>query len=411
MTNQSLKFLGLFGFLFTSIAAWARPYNFEDVPIGERAFGMGGASVAVEGDVGNMFTNPATLASITSSQVSASLSAYARVDTRTGEYVSLFKSSLDNISRGGFMSMPSMVGGHVKAGPYQWGGAILVPFLFENSGTVNLNSSDLSSFESKFESVWMGAFISRQMGPWGMGLSIFYGSREFDEKFFFVTQSVSPSVIRFIENQSSVNGFVFVFGGTYQISDDLKVGLSLRPPAWGLGGTGSASDVQSGSTNDAQKQSFTATNFYPLPPKIAMGASYQVNSRLLIATDVNVYLPQKGNQSPTASGAFAYDSKAIANALFGFEWQTWEHMGIRMGYYTNLSAARSVSTVLSAINDKVHMFGGTAALIFRKDTGTISIGGYVQGGQGSSTSLTQTPTKVPRSNYVYGFVVGSNYKF
>jgi len=132
--SGSLATLLFLSSIFLEEPAWARNYNYQDVPLGERAFGMGSVSVALDGDVGNMFFNPATLARETSGQVSAALSAYTRVDGRSGTYVSLFQSMVDNVSQGGFVPIPSMVGGNMKAGPWTWGGSILVPYSYKTSG-------------------------------------------------------------------------------------------------------------------------------------------------------------------------------------------------------------------------------------------------------------------------------------
>lgn len=398
------------GTILLSWVAEARTYNYEDVPMGERSFGMGHACMALSGDVSNMFYNPATLAYGESSQVSASLSSYARTDTRTGEFVSLFRSAQDNISRGGFLAIPSMVGGNLKWDDWQWGGSILVPYMYSNSGTVELNAQDAASFESKFSTVWMGAFLARKYGNQNFGVSMFYASHEIDEKFFFVTTSVSPISIRFVERNTNSAGVVMILGGTYEYSDRLSLGYSLRAKPFVFGGSGEFSDATSGASTAATADQFQ-TKFLPIPTRASVGMAYKPRSDLTFAADLHLYVGATGNYKGDTNSLFNVDSRSIVNVMMGAEYFYWKDVGFRLGFFTNMSAAKEVATYLTALDDKVHMFGGTAAIVFDKPTGSISLGGYVEGGQGSSGTLDQSPHVTRRSNYIYGFVTGSNYKF
>jgi hypothetical protein len=396
--------------LTTSHFVSARNYNYEDIPLGEKSFGMGHACMAVPGDVANMYYNPATLAYIESSQVSASLSAYERIDTRTGAYVSLFQSARDNITRGGFVAVPSMVGGNLKWGAWQWGGAILIPSSFQNSGTVDINAKDAASFEAKYDSLWAGMFVARKWGKHNFGLSLFYANTEIDEKFFFITTSVSPVEIRFVNRSTSSSGLVAVLGGTYDVDEKWTIGYSLRTPGVAIGGDGEFADATSGALTNSAADSFKS-NFFPSPLRLSVGTAWRYSSLWLFAADLHFYGPASGNYSPSGNSLFQHDAKAIANVMLGAEYFAFPGIGFRIGFFSDMSAAKNVPTILTALDDKVHMFGGTAAVSFDKPTGSISLGGYVIGGQGSSPSLTQNPTTTRRSNYVYGFVVGSNYKF
>jgi len=371
---------------------------------------MGHASMALAGDVSNMFYNPATLAYVDSSQVSASLSTYARIDTRTGEFVSLFKSARDNIKRGGFLAIPSMVGGNMKWGNWQWGGAVLVPYMYSNSGTVELNSQDAAAFESQFNTVWLGAFLARKYGRHNFGLSLFYASHDVNEKFFFVTTSTNPISIRFVEKSTSSSATVAVLGATYDLSENWKIGYSARLKGFAIGGLGEYTDATSGSNTAATADSFFS-KFVPFPNRVSAGISNKVNNKLTLAADFHFYFPIKGNFKGDASALFNVDAKAVLNTMLGAEYFLSPTLGFRLGIYSNMSAAKTVPTYLTAIDDKVHMFGGTTAIVFEKPTGSISLGGYVIGGQGSSGTLSQVPTPTARSNYIYGFVVASNYKF
>lgn len=389
----------------------ARLYNYEDIPLGERAFGMGNANMAVPGDVGGIYFNPSILALNEHPQVSASLSAYARIDTRTGEYVSLFTSARDNISRGGFIAVPSMVGGNLRTGAWSWGGAVLVPTSFKNSGTNKTSKGGLSSFEGVVEATWLGAFAARRLNArHSFGIAFFYVSRSNQEKFLFLENPAAVEM-RFIEETYSSNGLVSVLGGTYEWRDNLRLGYSLRLPPWHWGGKGVFSDATSGVAQ--QNDETFRTTALPLPWRLSTGLAWQVNPKLLLAADLHFYGSLYENPSSSGHEAFLVSAHEVLNFALGAEYMGWPGIGLRMGIFSNFSSAGTLSRALSVLNDKVHMGGATAAIVFDKPTGSISLGGYVQGGQGVSTpvSLEQAGMLVPRSNYIYGFVVASTYKF
>ncbi len=393
------------------IFAEARLYNYQDVPIGERSFGMGSASMAVEGDTGNMYFNPAVLADSEFGQFSAALSSYARIDTRTGKYVSLFTSAKDNISRGGFVAIPSLVGGHVRSKGWVWGGVILVPESFSISGSLNIGPTDLAVFESSFGNVWMGAFASKRVNDrHRVGLSIFYNSVDSREKFSFFQTDTTPPTIRFVDQNYNGNGVVAIVGGVYDYSESVKIGYSLRSGTLLFAGTGHFGDISTESGSTAVSEDFKL-KFIPQPVRLSAGVAWQVDSKSLFAMDLHLYGTFNKNLSSLGQSAFKVSSKDILNVNVGYEYMGWKNFGLRIGVSTNFSSAKTLSQTLSAMNDRVNMVTGTAAAVFDGIAGTISVGGYIQGGQGSSIPIDDIGSLVPRSNYIYGFVVGSSYKF
>lgn len=409
--NRLIYRLSLVGFSLAATSAQARLYNYEDIPLGERAFGMGNTSMAVAGDVGGIFYNPSIMALSDHHQVSASLSAYTRIDTRTGKYVSLFSSAWDNLSRGGFVAVPSMVGGNFKTGNWTWGGAVIVPETFENSGTTEGEGGRFSSFEGVIKSTWVGAFLARKFREkYSFGIGVFYASRSSREKFLFLENPASVQ-LRFIEKGYKSNGIVVILGGAYEFNPRLRLGYSLRLPAWHWAGSGVYSDSVSG-TPQVSDEEFKTTGL-SIPARLSFGVSWQKNDKWLLAADLHVYAGYRKNLSSTNNAFFQVSAHEIANIGLGAEYMAWKTIGFRMGFFTNLSSAGELATTLSVLNDKVHMGGGTAAVVFQQPTGSISIGGYVQGGQGvsSPTEESQVGRLVPRSNYIYGFVVASSYKF
>lgn len=389
----------------------ARLFNYEDIPIGTRGIGMGNTGVALGDDIGAIFLNPATMAFNDGSQVSASASAYSRIDTRTGEFVSLFRSAADNITRGGFLSIPANVGGFVDKGEWNIGGAVFVPSAFENQGSLDINENYVADFESSSSDIWINVFASKQISKkaaWGLGL--FYVSRDFSEKFSYFDSGSGNLAITFEERQWGANGLVAVLGYTREANEKWRWGVSLRSPAWQWGGQGRIASQESGD-EESDERDF-ATQGLPLPIRLSSGFEYKWRPGRTFAADLHFYLPYKKSLDPEGISYFDVDLRAIPNLSFGYEHYFGETWAIRTGFFTNLTAARSVPGNVSAIHDKVHMFGATGALILASPAGEVVLGGWVQGGQGYSRSVNPANTsREPRSNYFYGMVIASSYKF
>ena len=407
---KSFLFLAVSLTLLTSVPAFSRIYNYQDIALGERSSGMGQVSMALVGDVGNAFFNPAVLSWSKGSQMCASLSAYERIDSRTGKFVSVFESALDNVKRGGFDSIPSMIGGHLQEGDWVWGGGVFVPTSFSTAGTQD-NGDKFFSYEGNSQDVWLNAFGSFKYNErTRFGVSFFYASKELREKFTTAVRSGGNIDARFEERYWSVNGMSVILGGVHILSDHLTLGWSLRPRVWQWGGTGQRSLIETG--NDTGVGSDFVPKFFPLAARISTGIAYRFSDDFLMAFDLHFYPGYSGNLSPDSEDEFKIDASPIANFGIGAEYFYSKGLGFRLGFNSNLSASRKLPPGMSAVVDKIHMGTGTAAIVLRTENGDLSIGGWASGGQGWTRRFDpENTTKTPRSLYLYGAVIGSTYKF
>jgi len=405
------KLLLLSAGVFSATQASARLYNYEDMPVGTRSAGLGNTGVAILDDVAGIYYNPAALGWAQGDQLSAGVSAYSRIDTRTGAYVSLFKSAADNVTRGGFLSVPSVVGGFFKKHDWVLGGAVFVPTAFVNSGTIDLETDSRASYESFIEDIWISGFASTPIDAKNsIGFGMYYVSRTASEKFSYVSKVSDVVQIEFIEKTWDVSGFTAILGYSRKESETLTWGASVRLPVLPFGSRGTLSNTESGSS-DLNSADFKPRG-YPMPARFSGGFSYSWREGRTFAMDLHIYTPMKMNLHPDNLSEFSIDLRSVPSLHFGYEHFLKKSFGVRVGYYTNMSAARGLPKGLSAIHDKVNMYGATATLVFAKDSGEVSLGGWAQGGQGRSYSVDPTKTgDVPRSNYFYGGVVASSYRF
>jgi hypothetical protein len=243
-----------------------------------------------------------------------------------------------------------------------------------------------------------------------LGFGLFYVSRSFNEKFTYLNNADEGLAIEFVEQIWDVNGALAIVGLTHNENENFIWSFSFRSPVWRWGGIGRLSNVESGAS-EINTLEFVPTSV-PLPMRLSTGVFYRVNSKNSISADLHFYFPYNKNIHPHKVPVFQIDLKPVVNVHLGYEYFFNQGFGMRTGFYTNMSASRAIGEQISAINDKVHMFGGTAALVFSKESGELVLGAWAQGGQGRARSVDPTVTgPVPRSNYFYGGVIASSYRF
>lgn len=395
---------------FTSFYLNARPYNYQDLPIGHRTASMGSAGIAVPDDLAAVINNPAMMSFQKETQISASMSSYTKVDVRNGNHVNLFSSAKDNLSEKTFRAIPTMVGGSLNTKGYSWGGGIFIPRFFQIEGTLDENSGNTASFTARDESVWIAAFIANKFKRTAWGATLAYVSVNNTENFSYIT-GTSTTQFQLTERSLETNAIVGILGLGYDLDSKWRVGMSFRTPFLVIGGKGSSLSATDTDANRAP-QVYEAENFSE-PMRLSLGVSYTASKRWLFALDLHGYTQQRYNLTNTQDLPYQMDAKPIINFAVGSEYWVWKYLMLRAGVFSNFSSARNVPSYSTAINDKVNLMGGSAALVIKRDTGEVSLGGYLMAGQGHVPDIlsNNTGTAIPRSVYFYGFTIASTFRF
>ncbi|MFZ9518913.1 MAG: hypothetical protein ACO3A4_00390 [Silvanigrellaceae bacterium] len=190
-----------------SRVAFAGPYNFSDVLIGDRAMGMGGAFAAVADDSSALHYNPAGLGFATSSNLSAAVNAF-QFTRKNYQNVFAGKESFYEDSQD---VIPSFTGGVINLGRFSDGlhGAFTLQNLSQQSANQNdfirlpelgvefLHRAEKSQTSELVFSVGAG---KRVLPNLSVGLSIGGRQLTFDQQQFQdVTQKVTPRNIKVID--------------------------------------------------------------------------------------------------------------------------------------------------------------------------------------------------------------------
>jgi hypothetical protein len=390
----------------------ARLYNYADMPLGERAAGMGMTSVASSSDVGDAYINPAAVADLHAPMIGASVSSYTRIDARTGDYVGLFDSVKDSLVRGSVESTPAFVGGNFNTKGWVWGGGIVMPSTLSFNGTLTPSNNKVVSYSAQSRTTQLLAFVSKRHGSFSYGASLAVGGITEEERFFKVTE-VEPNVVQNTEYYYSLNALTSAFGVVWDAAPGWRFGFSTSVPVMILGGDGSFNEIQSG-IDDQTAKKFELKD-HPFPIRMSLGVEWTPDPAWVFAGDVHFFTGVERDLAPSApNDLLSIKAKPIANLNLGVQWRGWSKVGLRAGVFSNLTSSTKKFSRYATLQDSVNMLGATMAVYFPTPNGSISLGGFIQGGQGRMADIGSEGAgvgNVPRSIYIYGAVLGSTYLF
>jgi hypothetical protein len=202
-------------------------------------------------------------------------------------------------------------------------------------------------------------------------------------------------------------------GVVWDASPGWRLGVSTSLPVRLLGGDGSFAEVRSGETDHTVKK--FSLDRHPFPMRFSAGVEWIPETAWTFAFDVHAYTGFTRNLAASAPySLLSVSAKPVVNLNLGVQWRGWSRVGLRAGLFTNFSSSKEKFSRYATLQDSVDMYGATAAIYFPTPNGSISIGGFMQGGQGKMTDLTAdggSVGTVKRTIYVYGAILGSTYLF
>lgn len=409
---------------------WSGPWNYESVIIGERIFGMAGTGIALGNEISSAYYNPAGLIASPGSSITMSGNLYSRIDISMEQKKSFFSSVRDQISQGGFVTIPAAWGGALKRKRWAVGGFVFIPDSFAYVGNYNIKTaSGLDArglVNTKDETSWYGLSWSfRLSDSFLFGSSLAYVSRGYNESNSVSSRNTSSNDVNqvTVARDFSSNSIVITTGFQYKIFEYWALGLVLRFPSMHLGGRGNyyRSDVRtiagtlqdtSGSARDLVKMSANTKQ----PAKIGFGIGYEKPKHFAIEFNINVYPAQRYFEFDTQDVAVnrEFYGSTTVNYRLGAEWYIYPRWVMRGGLFTNSSAARDPNPNINTFQSlKINFTGFSGTLSYETERATLSFGGYYQGGSGYGSLLNSDGLYYvyPRSEFYYTFLLSSTYHF
>lgn len=402
-----------------TINAHAGFSNYNSILPGDKSAGMGGAATALVGDVSSAsFYNPATLAELEGSAFSAAVGIYKKYDTVYGKEEDYTKAPL-RANIGFFRSLPASSGSMIRFGDYVACLSIVVPDYDNFKGDLKNTAEGVSTLSYVDESLWVGGSVAKKLDEQSsLGFTLYYTARNYTRSAQDRSYVGTDSKVFTSEKAIIQNALVPIVGYFYNYSNDLKLGVSLRIPAFPIQGTGSlyetySDSAVSGSTTNVSLDALSSP--IQIPGKLTFGWAYLYDPTLQLTGDLSVYEATSYPDLVTTSGSFiTYQHRQIANGSLGLEKSLTEWFKVRFGVFTNFSAHPDVDAVKNQEQpDKVDQLGFSANVIYIKDKKIgYTFGGYYSGGRGKSAQrIDQQYQVVTKTQHVFTMLVGTNFFF
>lgn len=377
--------------LFAAGNPRADEFHYNNILIGDRASGLGGAYTAISDDAAGLFYNPAGIVFTRDLQLSASANA---VHSTKLTYKDVLRGS--DWERESSNIVPNYFGITKKIGDNYFGFSYAVTdFEVEDQDSrftnipgvplfiININNNEKVT---KFGPSYAVALTEEL----NFGVTLYLHDRERDltnNQFIRLPGNIFEWNNIYFE--TSENGVEPVIGLIWSPSDDWSFGLSLRKTF--ISSSRSRTQVTCSSNASPLSQcipvggvpkdptTIRSSDERDLPLNVRVGAAYFPTPRLLYSADILYY-------EDTSSDAFS--AEEVINYAFGIEYYFNAEWALRAGYYTDNANTPEVSSGKFDQLDHVDLRGLSLSMTRFSKTSSITIGYAYSSGDGEAQVVT-----------------------
>lgn len=358
--------------------AGADEFHYNNILVGDRASGMGGAYTAVSDDPGGMYYNPAGIAYSAGKSLSASVNAYS-VSNRT------YKGVIggQDWKRTSSTLLPNFFGIIQPVGKVKLGFSYAVPDSNQEDQDQRFVSDTLViNFNNNNNTNLFGPSAAIQLiDSLSVGATLYVHKRNthaiLNESVVDGSGKISQWQNAYIESDEW--GVRPVVGVMWAPIDKLSVGLTVSKTLV------LTSDILAQSTSYEASTPASSSAYIEYdykrkyPYQVTTGVAFFPNSSLLLSGDVSY------NSAYDYAWVNGLEKReAVVNGALGAEYYINKNWAVRSGLFTDF--ANTPKVVSGGINQKEHidMFGGSMTVShFTKNT-SISCGGSYKYGSGKS---------------------------
>jgi opacity protein-like surface antigen len=374
---------------------------------------MGGAATALADDGAGPYYNPGGIAFAMASSLSLSASVYGFVGGTEANGVA----PGHNFTYSDINTFPVSTSAVFKWGPRaEPDGApvnalavsVFVPdsLVLDDRKTLNVQVSGVAAYESEFrasseQSIWAGATYARRFGRLGIGVSgyVIIGTSTRSEDLSFVPSGTEEfTIISVREDQTNV-GLVGALGARYDVSDHLKLGLSVFTMEAGIYGDRRFYGRYADDTPQVFIQTQGGLHATPtLPWRIQLGGAW-VDGPWTFAADAMILPPLdvRDDHSLESEGFERHIKRnLVVNGSVGAEYVVRGKYPVRAGFFTDFAASPSPHAYSGTTDDPhpntdndehVNRYGGSLSVGYRTEHTATDVGTIICYGLGKVTGL------------------------
>lgn len=372
-------------FCLTANVVIADQYHYQDILVGERASGLGGAYSAISDDPGGAFYNPAGLAFADKSYISISMNTIKNNQT---DIKGVFKGGRNwQIYSSSFV--PSFFGVMQDFDRYKVAFSMINPkseVLNQDNRTnlITTVTSDptehLRNYNEKNMQYLMGPSIATMLtDSFSIGASCFLSltDKEFiDNQYISYTDAVDkwgnhPWIWQNRYSEESSWGIMGILGAQYMPTKEISLSLVVKD-GWDFSASAKQQFTNAVSANSSPSPNMPVltnytTDLLPLgyhqtPLSITTGFAYLFSPSLLFTSDLSWF----ASHSATS---YYFDNKSIINLAAGIEYYISTNLPLRFGVYTN----NANHTYLYPDMENVDLIGTTFGASWETEFSTLNL--------------------------------------
>lgn len=386
-------FLFIFFMFFSGGSALADQFHYNNLLIGDRASGMGGAYTAVSDDATGLYYNPAGIVYSSGRNLSASVNAYYNLSKKYDGVI-----GSHGWERTSSALLPNFFGIVQPLGKLKFGFSYAVPDSInedQDQTFYNVNAtvkSYIINFNNEDNTYNVGPSLALELSKSvSSGLTLYVHQRRAQ---MILNQIVNMAVGSGYEWQNNYfqideSGIRPLFGFMWSPVDKLSLGVSVSRTIvlkstttnqFSYSTTVPALINPTGMTslnNNLWRNDISSNEKKIYPVQMNLGAAYFASNNVLLTADLAYF----GKVTDPNFG----DREAVLNAAMGTEYFFSRNWALRGGMFTNFASTPDIQSGIPAVAEEhIDMYGGTLSLShFTKNT-SVTLGGSIASGKGLS---------------------------
>jgi len=426
-----VRFLCALGAVFLIIfinTSSADEYHYNNLLIGDRASGMGGAYTAVSDDATGLYYNPAGVAYATGRNLSASVNAYYNL-TKTYDGVI----GGHGWERKSSALLPNYFGIVQPLGKLKFGFSYAVPDSIKEDqdqtfSNLSLNPTlqaynpgvNITSYTINFNNddntyQFGPTFAGEIAQDFSAGITLYIHQRKV-QRTLNQFLSLSNGGFEWTNSYFELNetGFRPILGLAWSPVQKLSLGLAVsqvmvlssdRDGQLTYGLNGLNTDGAAGPDDVAPVPTFSSTeNKKKYPVQTAVGIAYFSSADLLLSADFTYF-------TKVDDPAFG-DREEVLNAAFGAEYYMSRSWALRAGLFTNMANTPEIKAGTQAIAEEhTDLYGGSLSISHFTRNTSVSLGGSMSYGTGTSQITTDVSKTQDMETFGWTISLSSSYSY
>lgn len=364
---------------------FADEYHYNNILIGDRAAGMGGAYTAISDDPSGLYYNPAGIVYAAGSNLSASANAFHMTQTKYNKAITWNDKGViggNDWVRSSSALLPNFFGIVQPLGKGKVGFSYAVTdSTLENQDQVFTNIPGINryviNFNRKDNTYNFGpSYAIKVNDRFSVGATLYAHYRE--NEWILNRYKDLPTGADWLNvyYQTNESGIKPIVGFMWTPIDKLSLGLKMSQTKVFSSDVNVQKMYKTDTSNTVTRYDLTINEKQEHPFSTTLGVAYFQTSAFLVSGDLSYY-------AKTSDPNFG-DKEATWNAALGTEYYASERWALRAGLFTNRANTPVINNGDNNKLDHVDLYGGSLSMTYFTRQSSVTLGGSYSYGAGKA---------------------------